>query len=102
MATNVTLTYKPEMGSPQSWTFDLENPPWDVTFGTEKATGLAWAEFGERLGKMSVVALRALVFVLRKRNEPRLEIDAVTIQFSEVELEIHDPEPEVSEDPKEN
>lgn len=103
MATNITLTYKPEMGSPKSWKFDLENPPWDVTFGTEKATGLAWVEFNERLGKMSAVALRALVYVLRKRDEPRLELDAVTVRFSEIDVEVEtEEEDEVPEGPKES
>lgn len=100
MATKVRLTYTPEGGSKKSWEFDLENPPWDVTYAIEKQTGWAWGEFGDRLGHMSVIALRALLWTLRKRDEPKLDIDAVTVQFSEVDLDlIEDEDPD--EDPKE-
>lgn len=81
------VIYKPEGGSRRAWEMDPENPPWDVMFNTEKETGWPWGEFAEKLSKGSAIALRALIFTLRKRDEPRLTIDAVTITLDEVDFE---------------
>jgi len=101
----IRITYKPEGGSKRVWEFDNENPPWDVTFSTEKATGWPWGEFALKLGNASVIALRALIWTLRKRDEPRLDIESVQVLFSEFEVEEIDDDPEPVEDagdPKED
>lgn len=87
MATNVRIVYTPEGGSKRSWVIDVENPPWDVTSNTEKVTGWPWGEFALKLNNASVLALRALIWTLRKRDEPRLDLEAVMITFGEVDLE---------------
>jgi len=101
MASMIRVVYTPEGGSKRVWEVDLENPPWDITYGTEKATGWPWVEFGERISKLSVIALQALLYVLRKRDEPRLTLDAVTVSFDEVQLEDPDEDEPEAEAPKE-
>jgi len=88
MSSKVRIIYTPDGGSKRTWEVDLENPPWDITFNTEKVTGWPWVEFSEKLGKMSAIALRALIWTLRKRDEPRLDIESVTVMFSELELDL--------------
>lgn len=88
MATKVKIIYTPEGGSKREWTVDLENPAWDVAFVTEKETGWPWKVFGDRLGDASHIALRAIIFALRKRDEPRLQIESVTPSLAEIDLEV--------------
>lgn len=90
------IIYTPEGGSQRVWTFNPERPDWDVAYNTEKTTGWPWAEFSERLGNGSFVALQALVWTLRKRDEPRLDIGAVRVTFDDIEIE-EDDEPAVKE-----
>lgn len=87
------IIYTPEGGSKRTWDLDLENPDWDVSYSTEKATGWPWLPFREKLGGGSSIALQALVWTLRKREEPRLELAAVTPSWSEVEVEADEDEP---------
>jgi len=94
----IRIVYTPEGGSKRSWEIDNENPPWDVTFATEKATGWPWGEFSQKLGQASVIALRALIWTLRRRDEPRLDIDSVQVLFSEVDVDEVEPEPSESAD----
>ena len=88
----VKCTYKPEAGSQRTWVFDMENPAWDLAYVTETETGWPWQEFLDKLAHGSHIALRALVFTLRKRDEPRLSIDGVTVTFDEVDID-EEPEP---------
>ncbi len=87
----VQFTYSPEAGSQRAWTFDPENPDWDLAYVTETETSWPWDEFVEKLSKGSHIALRALVYAFRKRDEPRLSIGAVTVTSSE--FDISEPEP---------
>lgn len=87
MAQNMKLIYTPEGGSAREWIIDMQNPAWDVTFGTEKATDWPWAEFRDRLFKDSAVATRALLWVLRKRTETKLVIDSVQPNGDELSWE---------------
>lgn len=77
MSSKMRVIYIPEGGSRRSWVVDLRNPAWDVQSMTERATGWPWLEFSDRLGNGSGIAVQALLWVLRKRDEPRLELDAV-------------------------
>lgn len=105
MSNLARIVYTPEGGSKRTWTVDMDNPAWDLTYGTETATGWPWGEFGMKLSMGSVVALRAMIWVLRKRDEPKLAIDSVQVLFNEVDIEdVEDPAgaaPEAVEDPKE-
>lgn len=86
------VTYSPEGGTPRTWSVDLENPAWDLTFATEKATDWPWGVFRERLLSESAIALRALLWVLRKRDEPKLQIDAVKPDLDEIDFAIECPD----------
>jgi len=83
----VKVIYKPEGGSERSWTFDAENPAWDLTYVTELETGWPWEDFSDRLSRGSAIAMRALIYTFRKRDEPRLNIDAVTVTLGEIDFE---------------
>lgn len=104
------VIYTPEGGSKRTWEIDLDNPPWDLTYNTERATGWPWLEFTEKLAGASAIAMRAMVWTLRKRDEPKLNIDAVQVTLAEFDVEDANPEPvdepddpesdEAPEDPK--
>lgn len=111
MSSLIRVVYTPEGGSRRQWEIDLQNPAWDITFATEKATGWPWGEFSTKISAGSVIALRALLWTLRRRDEPKLSIDAVQVTFSEVAVEdpdddedaepsIDEAAPEVAGDPK--
>ena len=80
------VIYTPEGGSPREWVIDLVNPAWDLTYSTEKATDWPWGVFREKLQQESAVALQALLWVLRKRDEPKLVIESVRPDMSEVDF----------------
>jgi hypothetical protein len=81
------VIYTPEGGSPREWTIDLANPAWDLTYTTEKATDWPWATVRQRLGNESAIALQALLWALRKRDEPRLALDSVRPDMDEIDYE---------------
>ena len=93
--------YTPEGGSKREWTFDPANPAWDLAYVTEIETGWPWQEFMEKLSKGSHVALRALVYAFRKRDEQRLTIDAVKVTVSEFDIEDLEPDPKPKKASKE-
>lgn len=80
------IIYTPEGGSKREWEFDPENPSWDITYGTEKATDWPWTVFAQKLGEGSSIALQGLIYVLRKRDEPRVMLDSVQPAWSEVDI----------------
>jgi hypothetical protein len=84
---HMNFVYTPEGGSPRTWSFDPENPAWDLAYVTETETGWPWEEFVAKMAKGSHIALRALVYAFRKRDEPRLSISGVTITVSEIDFE---------------
>lgn len=86
MAQNFKLIYTPEGGSRREWLLDLNNPAWDITFATEKATDWPWGVFVERIHNQSAIALRALLWVLRKRDEPRLALESVVPNMDELDF----------------
>lgn len=83
--------YTPEGGSKREWTFDPANPAWDLAYVTEKETGWPWEQFADKLSMGSHIALRAMVYAFRKRDEPRLQIDAVMVTLGEIQVEELDP-----------
>ena len=92
----IEFKYTPEAGSPRTWTFDAENPAWDLAYVAEVETGWAWEQFIQKLSQASHIALRALVYAFRKRDEPNLSINAVTVTIAEVDLNYLEPEPKPS------
>ena len=93
MASKVRISWTPEAGSKREWTVDLENPAWDVAYVTEKETGWPWAEFADKIQNSSFIGLRALLFALRKRDEQRLQIGAVTVTLEELDFDLVDDGP---------
>jgi hypothetical protein len=83
----IKLTYTPEGGSPREWFFDPENPAWDLAYVTETETGWPWMEFLDKLSHQSHVALRAIVYAFRKREEQRLTLEGVTVTFGEIDVD---------------
>lgn len=107
MSSLIRVRYTPEGGSERTWLVDCENPAWDLNFATEKATGDPWADLITRVFKKSYPAIQALLWALRKRDEPRLTLDAVRFDYGK-DLLIEDPDDdpdatpsEVGDDPKE-
>lgn len=86
-SSKMILKWNPEGGSKREWTVDLARPAWDVAFQTEVATGWPWDVFVDKLALNSAVALRALLFTLRKRDEARLAIESVEVDFGELEFD---------------
>lgn len=79
------VIYTPEGGSKREWTIDLVNPAWDITYATEKATDWPWGVFRDRLRQESAVALQALLWTLRKRDEPKLALESVRPDMDEID-----------------
>lgn len=82
---NFKLTWTPEGGSKREWSFNVNNPGWDIRVQTEKATGWPWVTFYDRLTDGSALAMQALLWVLRKRDEPKLALHTVEPDFDELE-----------------
>lgn len=93
------VKWTPETGSAREWFVDVRNPGWDVMSQTEKATGWAWPTTINKILDSSAIALQALLFVLRKRDEPRLQLDSVTFSGpAELQVEIDMEGEELDED----
>lgn len=90
--TKLKFVYKPEGGSERSWVVDLKNPAWDIKMQTEKVTGWPWEPFMERFMQDSAIAMQALLWVLRKRDEPRLDLDSIEIDMDEIDFEAECPD----------
>jgi hypothetical protein len=90
----VKFSYTPDGGSRREWVFDPANPSWDLAYVTETETGWPWEQFVDKLGHGSHIALRAMVYAFRKRDEPRLTIDAVQVTVGEIDMdEVEEPKP---------
>lgn len=85
MADNFKLVWSPEGASKREWSFNINNPTWDIRMQTEKVTGWPWAEFAARLMNGSAIAMQALLWVLRKRVERGLALDSVEPDFDELD-----------------
>ena len=66
------IAYSPEGEEPKSW--DLGEVKLMATEAEtiERLTDWTWSEITERLAKGSMIALRSVVFVLAKRDDPTL------------------------------
>lgn len=99
----VTITYTPDGGSERKWSLNPERPPWDVMYATEKATGWPWEEFAKRLSQSSGIAVQAILWALRKRDEPNLLLDSVRPAdptrslLDDIDFEVDDEEPPAAE-----
>jgi len=85
--------YTPEGAEPQEWPFAPEKLMSSECEAIEKVTGMTYQEFSVKILDGSVMARRALLWVLLKRTEPTLrhsQVDfpagAVELQFEQHEL----------------
>jgi hypothetical protein len=80
------VIYTPEGADPREWDFDPGKMHDVEAIEIEKRTGLTYVEFGERFLKGSILARKALLFVLMKRTIPTLKWDELQFTISEVEV----------------
>jgi hypothetical protein len=78
------IIYAPEGGERQTWNLKEVRFMSSEAEAVERSTGLEWQEAKARVIKGSMLALRAIVWVLVKRDEPALRYG----QFDPAENEI--------------
>lgn len=93
------LTYTPEGAEPREWVFDPDRMRSEALEAIEDVTGWTTAEWLDLLGRGSMRALRALVWVNLRNQVPDLEFSAVSFDATEVNFVTDDAE---AEDPKES
>lgn len=88
------FTFRPEGAEPRTWSFRPERLMSAEAEAIERQTGWTYQEFGERLIKGSVMARRALLWVLLKREDPPLRYSQVdhpagsmSLDYERAELE---------------
>ena len=86
------ITYQPEGAQPTTWDFKPQKLLNAEAEAIERHTGWTFDEFQDRLMKGSVLAMRALLFVMLKRGDPTLKWDAVQFALGDVKLDMDDAE----------
>lgn len=82
------LTYTPEgSDKPQTWRYEPDKMLSSEAIAIEKVTGWEYEDFGSHLVQRSVLARKALLWVLLKRAEPTLRFDQIDPPVSAIELE---------------
>lgn len=69
----------------QSWDVDLAKLLNVEIIAIERAVGMSVVELGEALDRGSVLALTAVVWVMRRRGDPGLKFDDVTFPIGELD-----------------
>lgn len=64
----------------------------DEAMALERAHGYSFAEWNDKLTGGSISALTGLVWILRRRVEPGLRLDAVRFEIGSVSMELADDE----------
>ena len=81
------ITYSPSGGPVEEWEFDPTRLMVAELDAIEKVTGLTGLNaFGEALNNMSASALRALVWVIRKRADPPLRYENVDFAIGDLSI----------------
>ena len=82
------ITLAPPGEVAQTWDFDPSRLMVAELGAIEQVTGLSgMTAFGEALNNYSASALRALIWVLRKRSDPPLRYDAVDFAVGDISVE---------------
>jgi hypothetical protein len=79
--------YKPEDAAEQTWDFDPAKLHDVEAIEIEKRTGLTYSEFGIQFMKGSILARKALLFVLMKRRAPTLRWEELQFAVGEVDVD---------------
>jgi hypothetical protein len=82
----VKFVYKPEGADVRSWDLDFDTMKASEWISIEKQAGLASAEFAEALQKGSLLAVKALLWVLLKRSMSTLSWDSLDFTMAEVDI----------------
>lgn len=90
------IIYRPEGGEERTWEFDPQEMLDVEATAIERVTGLTYAEFGEKFLKGSILAWKALLWVLRRRSEPTLAFRDVSFRVKEFEWQLDQKEREVA------
>ena len=86
------ITYTPDDGEKQVWSFSPERLLTTEAEAIEKVTGQSYADFAEALLNGGITARRAVVWVMRKRcGEPELRFRDVDFPVGAFRLDL-DPE----------
>jgi hypothetical protein len=88
----IKVTYKPEGVEPRMWTVDLKR---DVRaseyIAMQKVSGLSGMEaLGEGLSCSDVVAIKALLWLLLKRDMSTLSWDSLDFTLAEIDIDTDD------------
>jgi len=83
----VKFIYKPEGADAREWDFDPAKLHDVEAIEIEKRTGMTYVEFGQQFMKGSILARKALLFVLLKRTTPTLRWDAVQFTVGEIDVD---------------
>jgi len=83
----VKFIYKPVDGDAHEWDFDPAKLHDVEAIEIEKRTGVTYVEFGQQFMKGSILARKALLFVLLKRTTPTLRWDAVQFTVGEIDVD---------------
>jgi hypothetical protein len=92
----VRFVYKPEGADVREWDLDFESMPASEWILIEKKAGFASGQFAEAMKNGSMLATKALLWVLMKRTMSTLSWDALDFSMSEIDL-IEDDEDEDDE-----
>lgn len=79
--------YTPEGASAREWLFKPNRLMNVEAEEIERRTGMTFGEWSEALQNNSMRAIHGLLFVLLKRDQPRITWDAVEFNMAQVEIE---------------
>jgi hypothetical protein len=83
----VKFIYKPEGTDSHEWDFDPAKLHDVEAIEIEKRTGMTYGEFGQQFMKGSILARKALLFVLLKRATPTLRWNEVQFTVGEIDVD---------------
>lgn len=90
------LVYKPAEGDEKRWDLDDTKVTFAEAKAAEHAGGFRWSERTGELTQGNTAALQAILWILRKRDEPTLrfadledlDVDSVATEHSDVEKSV--------------
>lgn len=92
------ITYEPKDTDPQSWDFDPEDADNLEAEALEIVGDEMWDSYGQwilLMGRGNIRAIRALLWVLHRRNDPEVDFNVIRFRTTDVSVDWLDrPEPE--------
>lgn len=95
----ITFTYRPEGADERSWDLDFDTMKASEWIAIEKQAGFTSVELAQALQKGSFLAIKALLWLLLKRDMSTVPWDSVEFSMSEIDIVDDEDEP-VEPDPK--